>query len=250
MPMDATPSSYLLHDKAAYSWTMQYFFDVDDDAGKTEVVPGLELWNDVTQTLTDYHGYDVEVRACLVNERYEVESLKITRRPGGEAVTSPALRDLSVPAMIRHMLHASRPEGAGPSKAFGLVTPEAAIEVKNAGPVDTSLVRVAGIYRSANAVQYPPTKAVQETFNLPARTAGSWISKARAKGYLPEVDTRSQEVTEVKNGHDGLGNGQFAVIERFAQQPYTTHERGEEDFESGAFDAPVRSSQAGRGNDA
>ncbi|WP_113717294.1 helix-turn-helix domain-containing protein [Arthrobacter dokdonensis] len=40
------------------------------------------------------------------------------------------------------------------------------------------------------------------------------------------------------------------AVERFAQQPYTTFDRGEDDFESGAFDAPATSSQTGRGNDA
>lgn len=40
------------------------------------------------------------------------------------------------------------------------------------------------------------------------------------------------------------------TIERFAQQPYTTSDRGKDDFESDAFDAPAGSSQAGRGNDA
>jgi hypothetical protein len=44
------------------------------------------------------------------------------------------------------------------------------------------------VYRAAVATQSPPTKAVQDVFDLAARTAGSWIAKAKAKGYIPDAD--------------------------------------------------------------
>jgi hypothetical protein len=72
--------------------------------------------------------------------------------------------------------------------AFGLLTKAEAESAKAAGPLDDSLRKVAMVYRAALATQSPPTKAVQDVFDLAARTAGSWIAKAKAKGYIPDAD--------------------------------------------------------------
>ncbi len=61
-----------------------------------------------------------------------------------------------------------------------------ALAAKEAGPVDDSLRKVAMVYRVAQATQGRPTAAVQQAFDLPYRTAGSWIQKAKFKGYTPD----------------------------------------------------------------
>lgn len=154
-------------------------------AGKTTLFPGFELWNEVEARLTDYHGYDVHALIRLHSQRLEVDELKIIRRPDGEPVTGIGIRDISIPAIVRKSLLANAPIDREERVAFGLLTKAEAEEAKAAGPLDESLRKVAMVYRAAGATQSPPTKAVQDVFDLPARTAGSWIAKAKAKGYIP-----------------------------------------------------------------
>jgi hypothetical protein len=52
------------------------------------------------------------------------------------------------------------------------------------GPTDRALRWTAHFYRYGYAVSYNPTKAVQESLQLPRSTAGRWIAAAREAGYL------------------------------------------------------------------
>lgn len=166
-----------------------YTYTPREAAGKTTLFPGFELWNEVVAELHDYHGYDVKALIRLHSERLEIDELEVTRRPGGEPVTGIGLRELTFPAIVRKSLSANAPEERQERIAFGLMTKEEAETAKAAGPLDDSLRKVAMVYRAAVATQSPPTKAVQDVFDLPARTAGSWIAKAKVKGYIPQEQT-------------------------------------------------------------
>lgn len=190
MPIDASICRRLLLSSAIhYSEGMvEYMYRPRKSAGKTTIFPGFELWNEVDAELGDYHGYDVQALIRLHSERLEVDELKVIRRPGGEPVTGIGIREFSLPAIVRKSLSASAPADKEDRIAFGLLTKAEADRAKEVGPIDDSLRKVAMVYRSALATQSPPTKAVQDTFGLAARTAGSWIAKAKAKGYIPDAD--------------------------------------------------------------
>jgi hypothetical protein len=194
MPIDASICCHLLLSSAiGYCEAMvEYIYWPRESAGKTTIFPGFELWNEVDAELDDYHGYDVRALIRLHSERLEVDELKVIRRPDGEPVTGIGIREFSIPALIRKSLSANAPDMPEQRIAFGLLTKAEAEDAKAAGPTDDSLRKVAMVYRAALATQSPPTKAVQDVFDLAARTAGSWIAKAKAKGYIPEADQTAE----------------------------------------------------------
>ncbi|MHA7284839.1 hypothetical protein ACX80I_01025 [Arthrobacter sp. MDT3-44] len=157
------------------------------EAGKTTLFPGFDLWNEVDAELDDYHGYDIRALIRLTQERLEIDQLEILRRKGGPAITGTGIRDLQPPAIVRKSLSALAPDEYRKSVAYGVLSTEEAKAAKASGPTQESIEAVAKVYRSAYAVQSPPTKAVQEVFGLSPRTAGSWIAKARAKGLIPPI---------------------------------------------------------------
>jgi hypothetical protein len=169
------------HDVLMVAWR----YTPREAAGKTTLFPGLELWNEVEAELDDYHGYDVRALIRLNHERLELDRLVILRREGGPAITGTGIRDLQPPAIIRRSLSALAPDEYRISVAYGVLSVEEAKAAKAEGPTQKSIEAVAKVYRTAHAVQSPPTKAVQEVFGLSPRTAGSWIAKARAKGLIP-----------------------------------------------------------------
>lgn len=190
MPIYATLCRYLLLSSAIhYCWGMvARKYTPRESAGRTTIFPGFELWNEVDAKLDDYHGYDVEALIRLHSERLEIDELKVIRRADGPPVTGIGIREFSIPAIVRWSLTANAPTRREERVAFGLLTAAEAEAAKAAGPLDDSLRKVAMVYRAALATQSPPTKAVQDVFDLAARTAGSWIAKAKAKGYIPDAD--------------------------------------------------------------
>ncbi|GAP57327.1 hypothetical protein AHiyo1_01590 [Arthrobacter sp. Hiyo1] len=179
-------------------------------AGKTTLFPGLELWNEVTQRITNHSGYDLVVVSRLIEEKYEVHRFTVLQRPGGPAVTGIALRDFSLPTIVRTTLGRGTDLDSESDPAFGLIGVEEARAIRDAGPTRHSLEAVAKVYRTAHAVQAPPTKSVQETFAIPARTAGAWIAKARDLGLIPSQrqDTKEAWASDYfRNLLDHLGQG-------------------------------------------
>ncbi|NVM97673.1 hypothetical protein [Arthrobacter sp. SDTb3-6] len=188
---------------------MESIVEPRTESGKTELFPGFDLWNEVTHRLVDYHGYDLEAVVRLVNERYEISTLTVRQRPGGDAITGIGLRGIKPAAIVRNTMIANAGLVLWPRFAFGLLTPAEAAAAKAAGPTMESLQAVARIYRSADAVQEPPTKAVQNIFELPARTAGAWIAKAKAEGLIPRESAATDDAHEPsrERAYSGFDDG-------------------------------------------
>jgi hypothetical protein len=56
------------------------------------------------------------------------------------------------------------------------------------GPTDRVLRWTAHLYRYGLAIEYNPTKAVEESLGVPRSTVGRWIAKARERGYLEPAE--------------------------------------------------------------
>jgi hypothetical protein len=161
--------------------------------GHTEVAPGVKIWTGATGVLENYKGYDVTAEVELSEAgKMEVAKLSVAQRPGGPPVTGEALRTITVQSIIRDSVAASLQTGknwpAGQEiSANGLLTTEEALRLKAAGPVAETLEWVGRVYRLSEIIGHPPTKAVEETFQISRSTAGAWIGRARAAGHIAPV---------------------------------------------------------------
>lgn len=174
-----------------------------DDVGPlVEVADGVRVFEHGTVTLTDYHGYDVTAVVVYDGERLVVDSLKVSRRSDGEPVTGEALRKITVQAVLRDNLRAATRISGGrgseippgtPARGQQMLTEETAERLRLTGPEPETLEWVARIYRAADVVGDPPTKAVRETFGISQSTAGNWIGRARAAGLIPPVKRKDQD---------------------------------------------------------
>ncbi|MGZ3141910.1 hypothetical protein ACVDFE_07905 [Lentzea chajnantorensis] len=168
---------------------------------KWDVTNFVEVIEDVhvaegTLNLADYHGFDVTAGVAYDGERLVVESLCVHRREGGEPVTGEALRKITVQSVLRDSLRAATkirgglgadlPEGT-PVRAQGMITVAEAERLRDEGPTAETLNWVARIYRVADVIGDPPTKAVREAFGISQSTAGNWIGRARSAGLIPPV---------------------------------------------------------------
>ncbi|RCW38485.1 hypothetical protein DFQ14_12228 [Halopolyspora algeriensis] len=159
------------------------------ESGKTEIAPGLELYNQVWVRAFGYHGYNVHLHVQLENERLGVSDMRVEQRPGGPPVTGEALRSIVVAQFVRRSVRASineqlpfdEPEAR---VANGILRTEDRDRMKEAGPVTETLRAVSQIYRFALAAGDAPTKAVQEVFEVPRYTADRWVAKAREREFL------------------------------------------------------------------
>ncbi|MCI2422759.1 hypothetical protein MOQ72_35570 [Saccharopolyspora sp. K220] len=162
------------------------------DAGTTEIAPGLPLYNEVRVEAREYQDFDVDAVIRLENGRLGVSELKIKQRVGGPSVTSEALRSIAVGQFLRRSFIASNELRPGEADdydpvrrvAFGLLRAEDRDRMKEAGPVTETLRWVSVIYRAALATGDAPTKAVQESFDVPRYTADRWVAKAREREFL------------------------------------------------------------------
>lgn len=159
--------------------------------GQIEVAPGIHIWKSAKTTLTGYKGYDVDAEVSMSDKgRLEVESLTVRRTTGGPPVTGEALRQITVQSIIRDSVKTSiqfsRGFGAGTEvSAWGMLDADDVLRLKKAGPTPETLEWVGRVYRVSELVNDPPTKAVEEVFQISRSTAGSWIGRARAAGHIP-----------------------------------------------------------------
>lgn len=151
------------------------------------VAPGLAMASPLVVEVEDFNGYDLELVLAPHAGRVAAESVKITQRRGGPAVTSEAIRSVPVARLVREAAPALLSiERTDHGSAAGV--PNAAADrialLRAAGPVDETLRLVAHAYRVGLATGATPTKAVEETFDVSRATAGRWIAQARARGFL------------------------------------------------------------------
>lgn len=168
--------------------------------GKVSIRPGISLWREVRVLVENYKGFDIDVQVVTAGKRIEAQAVSVRRRDGGPAVTSEALRSVTVAAFVRHSLKASMPLGSdtvpgesaedeedrflGATSAHGLMTFSQRDRLRAAGPIIETLQMVATVYQVAYALGEPPTAAVRDSFGIAQSTAGNWIAAARSAGLL------------------------------------------------------------------
>jgi len=185
--------------------------------GEVEIVPGVigpeRVTDDRWGVPTVDGGIDVEldVRFDPVLRRYVCVELVAKRQeptPNADGtyssegrflghITTDHLTEIKIGACIQTMLlhndegaaaedrvirDVPNPDGVEP---WGRTPPEGLSEE---GPTDRVLLWVAHLYRLGLAIDYNPTKAVEENLKVPRSTAGRWIARARERGYLEPAE--------------------------------------------------------------
>jgi hypothetical protein len=184
--------------------------------GEVEIVPGVvgpeRILDNRLGVPTVDGGIDVEldVRFDPVLRRYVcVELVAKRQQPTANAdgtyssdgrflghVTTDHLTRIRVGDQIRMMLlvedERTSPEDWAirdlpnpDGEPWGRTPPEGLSEE---GPTDRVLQWVAHLYRLGLAIEYNPTKAVEEILKVPRSTAGRWIARARERGYLEPAE--------------------------------------------------------------
>lgn len=151
-----------------------------------------------TVTLADLPGltFDLDLAIFDRDEGYRLHSM--TARTD-DRLTTAQVHKISLPKLL-HTLAAADPflvlaaargsdeqkKRAEQSTAGGLLDRQslAAAAARSSGPTEEMLLWVARTYAWCKAVGGNPSLAVQETLNVPQRTATRWISRARADGLL------------------------------------------------------------------
>lgn len=159
----------------------------DGAAGRTEICPGVTLWNRSTITLPDYNGLDVTAVVSLVGGRYLVDELTVRRRPDGALITGETLRSIKVATILRQNLGVNAPDHE-PRVWYGLMPADDVARMRADGPTPTTLAGVGVVYTVARAIGDRPAKSVAEAFDVSARTAGVWIARARAAGNITDTE--------------------------------------------------------------
>ena len=136
-----------------------------------------------------------------VNGRIEVRDMTVVMLPEQKLDTS-LLRRLPLGAWInedrRRITNSAKWTAAASidrwsSEDMKLLKRLASARVSSRGrpPLsDATLKEVAVVYRAAYGRGEYPTKAVQEHFTLSRSTAGRWVERARAQGYLGQTIER------------------------------------------------------------
>lgn len=141
---------------------------------------------------------EVEVRWHMIGGRWECVGLSIGFAPGvpERPLTTTDVRSLAMTELLRRaaeelqtdLLETYRdPHDEGPFGAFvdGLIDAADTHRKPGRPPLPLSqLEEVARVYREAFVGHRPPRMAVAEHFTIGPSTAATWISKARAQGFL------------------------------------------------------------------
>lgn len=195
--------------------------------------------------------YDAAVGRYVCSELVLRQSAAVTP---SEPVTTEAIRQVQVAQEIVLLLLVDsplrdlpNPDGVEP---WGRTLPEGL--AKEEGPTDRVLRWVGHLYKYALAVEYPPTKAVEEKFRVSRPTAGRWVSAARREGFLgpaeagkagwaTEEDARlaeaRRELTRAHNRHVAAAHHD-AEARRAAED-------AERALHSAAADAAMRADEVG-----
>lgn len=163
---------------------------VPPDARLVPLGPALRVPTPLIVTLIDGYQVVARVEPEVLAGRLLITDLQVTRLPGGTPVTVDGIRNLPLAAMVHAAGVYVRDEpGDGPEDDPALLnsehlTPENVARMTKAGPTPETLYAVAFVYRRAVATSEPPTRAIEEAFQLSRSKAGRWIALARDAGYL------------------------------------------------------------------
>lgn len=163
------------------------------DAPRTDVVPGVAVQSHATITVADHRGYDFELVVAIHGGKFEVDRLTATRRAGSPPITGETIRTFAVQGFVREFVHrsiaASNPSMQldGTASAFGLLPADQARRLKQQGPTRETLEWVATVYRLAELLDDPPTRAVADAFTIAHSTATTWVARARSADMLAPV---------------------------------------------------------------
>jgi hypothetical protein len=127
--------------------------------------------------------YDPQIR------RIVAKKVKIDATDDRPELSSSLMQKIKIQNFLRTLL---RQAAVIPSEIDGVRSPislspidaEYAEHIRAEGPTDSTLKVVARYYRLAEAINEPPTKAVQECLQIPRPTAANWVSRARSAGLL------------------------------------------------------------------
>lgn len=166
--------------------------NVSSGSKQVEVVPSVKVQESATIELLDFRGFDVITRIHLnAKGKLVANSVEVRQREGGEAVTSEAIRKIPVQQIIKRFVRHEISQDAWGELAdgtqvvaFGLLETAEAQQLRASGPVAETLRWVAIVYKLAEFLDDPPTKAVETSFSVSRSTAGAWIGRARAAGLI------------------------------------------------------------------
>lgn len=144
----------------------------DRNAELVAIAEDFEVPTPLTIEVSDWKGLDVRLELDLIDGKYQIRDLRMSRREDGPHVSVNDIRTVPIPAFIRTAVPAAStmPDDL-PSKAFD-------------GPTGSNIRWTANIYKLAYVSGDSPRQAVADTFRIPAPTASRWIARAREKGLL------------------------------------------------------------------
>jgi hypothetical protein len=140
--------------------------------------------------------YQLELGVLDVHEGYRLISFTVETSDG---LTTSQLHKISLPKILHALASADpfvvsatmpgTPEredrvAASNDESRKAWVERVAVEAQTSGPTSDVLHWAARVYAWYKAVGGNPALAVQETLDIPARTATRWIAKARAEGML------------------------------------------------------------------
>jgi hypothetical protein len=162
----------------------------DSSSDLLDLGDGLRIHADVQVAVREW-SHDVDLAIVVADGRLVADNVRVSRREGGDPVTSEALRSIPVARLVRAASGAVRhvrEEYPGGGMSLGPAWPneEEGAYVAKHGLDDDTLRIVARVYRVAYLLGDAPTKRVETLFNLPRSTASRWIATARQRGYLGE----------------------------------------------------------------
>ncbi|MDQ3326023.1 MAG: hypothetical protein M3529_09975 [Actinomycetota bacterium] len=137
-------------------------------------------------------SHDVDLRIGLDSGRLIAHELQVSRKDGGERVTSEVLRSVPVAKLVRAaaacVQHVrARHDGGGMTVGPAWPSEDELVYVERHRMDDDTLRIVARIYRVAYLLGDPPTRKVEKLLDVPRSTAGRWVAAARERGYLSEA---------------------------------------------------------------
>lgn len=171
-------------------------------------VPGrldLQVREDIDAEL----AYDVDLSLVLdeTRVRYVIDSVTVTRRPGGPEVTSESLRTIPLRRLVRLAVEEAGDLTEWSDKESVLVGPGEGEPFASEGPTDRNLLAAARVYLLAALSGGAPAKAVADAFKIEQRTATNWIRKARDRGYLDDPRSHEETFAEILNNPTRTAEG-------------------------------------------